>query len=68
MFSLMLISHSSTNYCEWLAKFLTLDELRDRKVTVLCNLKPMKMRGKRENIACESGRVLCASGVYMYDG
>ena len=49
-----------------LAKFLTLDELRDRKVIVLCNLKPMKMRGKRENnnIVCESGRV-CVRVVYI---
>ena len=29
-----------------LAKYLPLDELRDRNVIVLCNLKPMKMRGK----------------------
>ena len=47
-----------------LAKFLTLDELRDRKVIVLCNLKPMKMRGKRKNIVCESGRV-CVRVVYI---
>ena len=29
-----------------LAKYLTLDELRGRKVVMLCNLKPANMKGR----------------------
>ena len=31
-----------------LAKYLSLDELRDRKVVMLCNLKPANMKGKHK--------------------
>lgn len=39
-----------------LVKFVPIDEMQDRLVVVLCNLKPAKMRGIESN-----GMVLCAS-------
>ncbi|GFR48237.1 hypothetical protein Agub_g10099 [Astrephomene gubernaculifera] len=39
-----------------LVKFVPLDAMQDRKVIVLCNLKPRNMRGIKSN-----GMVLCAS-------
>lgn len=39
-----------------LANFLSVDDMQDRKVVVLCNLKPAKMRGIESH-----GMVLCAS-------
>ncbi|XP_060525579.1 aminoacyl tRNA synthase complex-interacting multifunctional protein 1 [Cylas formicarius] len=43
--------------CSGLVKHVPLDELRDKTVMVLCNLKPVKMRG----ITSEA-MVMCASG------
>jgi hypothetical protein len=37
-------------------QFVPLEEMRDRKVVVLCNLKPRNMRGVKSN-----GMLLCAS-------
>jgi len=37
-------------------KFVPIEEMQDRSVVVLCNLKPAKMRGIES-----SGMVLCAS-------
>ncbi|CAH1174228.1 unnamed protein product [Phaedon cochleariae] len=42
--------------CSGLVKYVPIDELRDRTVIVLCNLKPVKMRG----ITSEA-MVMCAS-------
>lgn len=39
-----------------LAKFVPIEEMQDRLVTVLCNLKPAKMRGVESK-----GMVLCTS-------
>lgn len=39
-----------------LAKYVPLEEMKDRSVAVLCNLKPAKMRGVESQ-----GMVLCAS-------
>lgn len=39
-----------------LAKFVPLDDLQDRFVAVLCNLKPAKMRG-----VLSQGMLLCTS-------
>lgn len=39
-----------------LVKFVSINEMQDRLVVVLCNLKPAKMRGIES-----SGMVLCAS-------
>lgn len=39
-----------------LANFIPLEEMEGRMVTVLCNLKPVKMRG-----IMSSGMVLCGS-------
>lgn len=39
-----------------LAKFVPIEEMKDRLVTVLCNLKPAKMRGVESK-----GMVLCTS-------
>lgn len=43
--------------CSGLVKHVPIDELRDRLVVLLCNLKPVKMRG----ITSEA-MVMCASG------
>ncbi|XP_076256070.1 aaRS-interacting multifunctional protein 1 isoform X2 [Rhynchophorus ferrugineus] len=42
--------------CSGLVKYVPLDDLKDRKVLLLCNLKPVKMRG----IVSEA-MVMCAS-------
>ncbi|KAJ8956505.1 hypothetical protein NQ318_019223 [Aromia moschata] len=42
--------------CSGLVKHVTIDELKDRLVVVLCNLKPVKMRG-----VTSEAMVMCAS-------
>ena len=44
-----------------LVKHVPIEEMRDRKVVVLCNLKPAKMRGLESK-----GMVLCASTEYVF--
>lgn len=44
--------------CSGLVKYIPLDNLQDRKVIVLANLKPRNMRGVKSN-----GMLLCASDV-----
>jgi tRNA-binding EMAP/Myf-like protein len=39
-----------------LVNYVPIEEMQDRMVVVLCNLKPAKMRGVESN-----GMVLCAS-------
>lgn len=39
-----------------LAKYVSIEQMKDRSVAVLCNLKPAKMRGVESQ-----GMVLCAS-------
>lgn len=43
--------------CSGLVGFVTADELKDRLVIVLCNVKPVKMRGIDSN-----GMIMCAHG------
>ncbi len=43
-----------------LVKFLTCEELQGRKVVILCNLKPAKMRGTRPLVNV-GGDAMCLS-------
>ncbi|XP_017768970.1 PREDICTED: aminoacyl tRNA synthase complex-interacting multifunctional protein 1 [Nicrophorus vespilloides] len=44
------------NVCSGLVKFVPMDDLKDRSVVLLCNLKPVKMRG-----VTSEAMVMCAS-------
>jgi len=48
-----------------LVKFMSEEELQGRKVVVLCNLKPAKMRGKQELLKIVYMQVRCNLALFF---